>query len=68
VCCIPGRVLVTGQVGCLEDVQNWHIELSHDFHLLFVEILYAGITCIVQSPTAALILHATCNMQLLYVL
>jgi hypothetical protein len=61
---IPRRVLVAGQVGCLEDIQNWHIELFHDFHLLFVEILHTGATGIAQMRKAAAICNAFLTIQL----
>jgi hypothetical protein len=70
--CIPARVvvrvLITGQVGCLEDIQNWHIELFHDFRLLFVEVLYTGISGIARFQKADFISLASCKFQSLYVL
>jgi hypothetical protein len=61
---IPGSVVIAGQVGCLKDIQNWHIEFFHDFHLLVVEVLYTGITAIAQMRKAAAICNTLPTIQL----
>jgi hypothetical protein len=65
---IADGVLITGQVGCLEDIQDWHIELFHDFHLLVVEVLYTGICGIAQFRNAKLKFLTTTKYPVLYVL
>jgi hypothetical protein len=38
--CVISEMLVRRQIACLVDVQYWHIELFHYFHLPVVKVLY----------------------------